>query len=190
MYLGPASDMKKYFEGLGFIIPPNANPADYCMDIVAGLVERKGHPDFVKEDLFDLWKEYCERPSTHMLVAHRRLYTSGMSNYMDLTNLEDDIQYTAWSGFKDIVRHMCRNISSCNVSRNKVIFWTQLRLLLYRCMIQRLRTFSLIPFVVPTMIAVVLGVGNVSLDYHGIPDVLYDNIFGKAYLVQVDYCVG
>jgi len=35
-YLGPVKGVRKYFEGMGFVFPPQVNVADYLMDITAG----------------------------------------------------------------------------------------------------------------------------------------------------------
>lgn len=58
VYLGPTADALTYFEGLGFIMPPKCNPADFLIDVVSGSIPRAGFPEFIKEDLFTLWEEH------------------------------------------------------------------------------------------------------------------------------------
>ena len=62
VYLGPAQEMTAYFTRIGFPLPPKTNPADYYMDVVAGLIPCESNPKFVKEDLFDLWATAPENP--------------------------------------------------------------------------------------------------------------------------------
>ncbi len=207
MYLGPASDMKKYFEGLGFIFPPNANPADYCMDIVAGLVERKGHPDFAKEDLFDLWKEHC---LPHPLNAREKPTTSASGEYVEVpvkgetdedekkpgnVHLGTDISneehaHSPRSRYKDLSDHMFRNMQSRNVFRNKISFFEQFRLLFYRAINQRMRTLSMVPFWMSILAGALLGVSNRQVVYKGIPSAYMEDSFFYSFFVQVCYCVG
>ena len=53
----PSLSFLRYFEMLGFVIPPLVNPPDFFLDVISGEVERQGHPDFVPKDLFDLWEQ-------------------------------------------------------------------------------------------------------------------------------------
>lgn len=61
VYLGPSQLASSYFELLGFRAPATANPADFFMDVISGSVPREGHPEFVREDLFKLWKQHRAR---------------------------------------------------------------------------------------------------------------------------------
>ena len=36
VYLGPSHLALPYFESLGFALPHNENPADFCLDVVSG----------------------------------------------------------------------------------------------------------------------------------------------------------
>jgi len=55
VFFGLTGDLTAYFTGIGFPLPAQTNPADYYMDVIAGLIPCVNSPDFVKEDLFDLW---------------------------------------------------------------------------------------------------------------------------------------
>lgn len=61
VYLGPTKDAVAYFEALGFEVPNRCNPADFLIDVVSGSVPRSGFPEFIKEDLFDLWIEHQKK---------------------------------------------------------------------------------------------------------------------------------
>ena len=51
LLLCPVAD----FESLGFPLPPNENPADFFLDVLAGSVGRQGVAAFHPQDLFALW---------------------------------------------------------------------------------------------------------------------------------------
>ena len=57
VYLGPSEKALTYFESIGFAAPPNINPADFMMDVIAGEIPREGYPGFKPQDLFELWEE-------------------------------------------------------------------------------------------------------------------------------------
>ncbi|KAI9346833.1 P-loop containing nucleoside triphosphate hydrolase protein [Zopfochytrium polystomum] len=56
-YLGPVALSQPYFEALGFVFEPNANPADVLMDILAGrgIFTRGGSSTPSKGDLVKIW---------------------------------------------------------------------------------------------------------------------------------------
>lgn len=39
VYLGPTLEAQRYFEELGYKIPPKMNPADFLMDVISGEIE-------------------------------------------------------------------------------------------------------------------------------------------------------
>ena len=58
VYMGPSGLCLPYFETLGFRLPANENPADFCLDIISGSVagEAGGEGDSVRpEELPALW---------------------------------------------------------------------------------------------------------------------------------------
>lgn len=57
VYTGPQECAKLYFERIGFVFPSMANPSDVFMDIMTGQHERIEDPDFLPENLFDLWQQ-------------------------------------------------------------------------------------------------------------------------------------
>ena len=46
VFLGPATAAIPYFTSLGFDLPQNENPADFCLDIISGAVPCRGRPNF------------------------------------------------------------------------------------------------------------------------------------------------
>ena len=42
VYTGPGKEVQGYFEGLGYSLPSKQNPADFYMDITAGMVPLPG----------------------------------------------------------------------------------------------------------------------------------------------------
>ncbi|KAJ3127909.1 hypothetical protein HK098_005550 [Nowakowskiella sp. JEL0407] len=60
-YLGPVSEAKPYFEGLGFEFPPNGNPADLMMDILSGKGVNHTRGTMSPTDLINEWKLFTER---------------------------------------------------------------------------------------------------------------------------------
>ena len=49
VYQGPSAAALPYFNSLGFQLPPNENPADFCLDVVSGSVPCQTSPDFRPE---------------------------------------------------------------------------------------------------------------------------------------------
>ncbi len=204
MYLGAAREMKGYFESIGFNFPGKLNPADHCMDIIAGLVEREGHPNFVKEDLFDLWKKRCTYKASlaGSETPHEELGVDGglakgdedelKPNDQDLGTVgsNEDLKYTKWDLYNDLTGHMVRNMDFRNKLRKTVSFWAQIKLLFSRCLLQRLHTISTVPLWMALLAGALLGLASRNLTYSGVPSVLTISQGAEAYLNQVGYCVG
>ncbi|KAL0037315.1 hypothetical protein WJX79_001603 [Trebouxia sp. C0005] len=57
VFQGPSTAALPYFNSLGFELPPNENPADFCLDVISGSIPCQGHPDFRPEDLYPAWIE-------------------------------------------------------------------------------------------------------------------------------------
>jgi len=49
VFQGPSTAALPYFNSLGFELPPNENPADFCLDVISGSIPCQGHPDFRPE---------------------------------------------------------------------------------------------------------------------------------------------
>lgn len=49
VFQGPSTVALPYFNSLGFELPPNENPADFCLDVVSGSIPCQGRPDFRPE---------------------------------------------------------------------------------------------------------------------------------------------
>lgn len=76
VYLGPTADAVAYFESLGFEMPAHCNPADFLIDVVSGSVPRKGHPEYVKEDLFQLWIDHQKQKKDSVFETDAELTDS------------------------------------------------------------------------------------------------------------------
>ncbi|KAK9803611.1 hypothetical protein WJX72_004863 [[Myrmecia] bisecta] len=57
VFLGPSRAALPYFQSLGFVLPPNENPADFCLDVISGCVPCRTDPDFKPEDLYAIWED-------------------------------------------------------------------------------------------------------------------------------------
>ena len=49
VFQGPSTAALPYFNSLGFQLPPNENPADFCLDVISGSIPCQGRPDFRPE---------------------------------------------------------------------------------------------------------------------------------------------
>ena len=49
VFQGPSTAALPYFNSLGFELPPNENPADFCLDVISGSIPCQGRPDFRPE---------------------------------------------------------------------------------------------------------------------------------------------
>lgn len=49
VYLGPSEAALGWFQSLGFRLPPNENPADFCLDVISGSIPCDGKADFTPE---------------------------------------------------------------------------------------------------------------------------------------------
>jgi ABC-type multidrug transport system ATPase subunit len=83
VYSGPSIQALQFFTSLGFTLPPNANPADFFLDVISGQVSRAdaagGHSSpTTAQTLFDLWEEQRDdffQNSTLQLVSKKSRQT-------------------------------------------------------------------------------------------------------------------
>uniref|UniRef100_A0A6U6G2C4 Calmodulin n=1 Tax=Zooxanthella nutricula TaxID=1333877 RepID=A0A6U6G2C4_9DINO len=68
VYLGPSSGAKRYFEGLGFSMPQDENPADWFMDVLSGEVANAKIEDFEPDQLVSLWQAQSQDKDS--IVSH------------------------------------------------------------------------------------------------------------------------
>ena len=57
VFQGTVDEATDYFKKLGFVVPPNINPADFYMDVIGG-VDHEGTDDFNPNVLFDAWTRH------------------------------------------------------------------------------------------------------------------------------------
>jgi ABC-type multidrug transport system ATPase subunit len=162
-YMGPARDMTAYFTRIGFPLPPLENPADYYMDVIAGMVtiENLNHLDFKKEDLFDLWEKAPENPA----------------------NSENQQQESKDNGKRASI--IARD------HRTTAGFFGQTYLLSKRALLQRCRVprNTLIPMLLAVLSGMLAGQLYVNQQpYNGIPSAVVNHPFNavREYGINVD----
>jgi len=64
VFLGPATAALPYFTSLGFELPENENPADFCLDIISGAVSCRGKPNFQPEVTLHRCVRVCCSPQS------------------------------------------------------------------------------------------------------------------------------
>lgn len=62
VYFGKNSNALQYFERNGFECPQHENAADFLLDVISGSVPQRDNPQFLPEDLINLWAN--SSPST------------------------------------------------------------------------------------------------------------------------------
>lgn len=65
MFQGPSRAALPYFEMLGFPLPPNENPADFCLDVISGCVASKTNASLrpeVRSNIRTSQDPGCPRP--------------------------------------------------------------------------------------------------------------------------------
>lgn len=58
IYHGPLQEAPSYFESIGFPVPISCNPADFYLDVAAGVIPHKTDPNFEWPKLFDYWESH------------------------------------------------------------------------------------------------------------------------------------
>ena len=57
VYSGPTAGALPYFTKIGFKLHQNENPADFMLDVIAGLIDLPGNDNFKPMDLVAMWEE-------------------------------------------------------------------------------------------------------------------------------------
>ena len=96
VYTGPKGDTLSYFANAGFMMPALENPADFIIDIVSGLIHRKGHDDFTTAELPALWLEHgssSNREGTYSPVTRMSPKNHTQDEFQDLLDMmTNDLQ--------------------------------------------------------------------------------------------------
>eukprot|EP00977_Amphora_coffeiformis_P000438 scaffold112_cov196-Amphora_coffeaeformis.AAC.5 len=71
VYHGPTERMTEYFESHGFPCPPKANPADFYMDVLTGIVPHATDLNFEKDQLLEAWMTAAANPDRMSLEDAR-----------------------------------------------------------------------------------------------------------------------
>lgn len=194
-YFGPTTLMSGYFEKLGFPCPPNANPADFYMDVVSGIVPHSSKADFDKDDLFEAWMCAEENPdSVSPEEARSQIDTLKTQKYTEENEKKSKNKFQKFfigisTHIRELAKHLYRDFRAGSSARPTPKPLKQILLLLKRATIQRLRTpFSTLLNIVLMIIAGTALPSMIPDDatlYVGIPLVLEDgNDAFDAYLRQ------
>merc|ERR1712054_489790 len=57
VYQGPTAKALAYFNLIGFDMPANENPADFMMDVIAGMVHNRNDSNFHPAKLVECWQQ-------------------------------------------------------------------------------------------------------------------------------------
>jgi len=153
VYLGPTKTALPYFQDIGFECPLHSNPADFFLDVISGTMDRKDHPEFKTEDLFELW-EQKKLDKRWNRDAHSRETDSGR-----LELIENDASTT--------------NQPEAQVEeRTMASFTRQLWLFFFRAIIQQTRDIAsiLIDFCLVCLAGSLLGIVFFNAHYVGPPE--------------------
>lgn len=155
VYMGPAEDMATYFETIGFPLPPQMNPADYYMDVIAGLIPCEKNSNFKKEDLFDIW-------------------ATSLENSGSITEVVTDKN----TNVNGIVSRFVTTSKNAQKRRKTPGIIGQIYLLFKRAVLQRCRVpqNTFIPLCLSASAGILIGffVQSVKVIYYGIPIVRDD----------------
>lgn len=161
-YMGPAKDMTAYFTKIGFPLPPYENPADYYMDVIAGMVpiEDVNHLDFKKEDLFDLWEKAPANPGAKPEGKHEEQGDA---------NPRSSIKKKAGAG--DYLNFLKCSNNDVQVHRQTAGQIEQTYLLFRRALLQRCRVprNTLIPMILAIATGALIAQFYRKAQYVGIP---------------------
>jgi ABC-type multidrug transport system ATPase subunit len=113
VYMGSTSQMSAYFEKLGFPCPPNANPADFYMDVVSGIVPHISNPNFGIDDLFEAWMCAEENPDSISPEAAKSCMESinAQKASEDSEKKSHSAVYRFFTGALSHIRGLCNHLS-------------------------------------------------------------------------------
>ena len=194
VYSGPTECMSNYFEKQGFPCPPKANPADYYMDVISGIVPHSTNANFDKEDLFEAWMTADENPDAispeeaHSQMDRLRAKKFEEESEKKRRNIVTHVCLITGAHMSSLFAHLVRDFKRGETSRKTPGRLKQTQLLFKRAVLQRLRTpfstvLNIILMVVAGGILPALVPEDVTL-YVGIPKSLEGNETTEAYLRQ------
>lgn len=81
IYHGPLAEAPPYFESIGFPVPQNCNPADFYLDVAAGIIPHQTDKNFTWPKLFDYWEAHrvADSRAGDVAAAFRRVSMSETS---------------------------------------------------------------------------------------------------------------
>jgi len=72
VYSGPTAGALDYFTKIGFRLHQNENPADFMLDVIAGLIDLPGREDFSPSDLIQMWEEEARTDVSARSSLHKK----------------------------------------------------------------------------------------------------------------------
>jgi len=98
VYSGPTSSALDYFQGIGFRLhSEHENPADFMLDVIAGLIDHPGKEDFDPLDLAKHWesKQPGERAGSDLTTSRLLRHKRSGSEVFPLSEEEDSLGFAA-----------------------------------------------------------------------------------------------
>ncbi|EFC36770.1 predicted protein [Naegleria gruberi] len=173
VYCGPSIKAVEYFESIGFKSLPNANPADYIMDVISGNIEREGDPDFKVEDLFTMWEDHRHLYEEDSALLSPSSATSPIIEREDA----DSVENSELSGPTSV--DCSYEVFKKENDNRKISYFTQFMMCLKRCLFQLTRDTS----------GFVLDVGLVYLAGLSIGVIFYESRYiGPPATEVIDQC--
>ena len=173
VYCGPSIKAVEYFESIGFKSLPNANPADYIMDVISGNIEREGDPDFKVEDLFTMWEDHRHLYEEDSTLLSPSSATSPIIEREDA----DSVENSELSGPTSV--DCSYEVFKKENDNRKISYFTQFMMCLKRCLFQLTRDTS----------GFVLDVGLVYLAGLSIGVIFYESRYiGPPATEVIDQC--
>jgi len=192
IYHGDRAGVVEYFEAQGFPLPSFANPADYYMDVLSGIVPHATKPGFTPDDLVEAWLCAPENPfavsaeeaESLMLEAKRE---DGGEQAKKKKGFLARLPLPDCGG---VCHHLFSDCHAGESDRTTPGTFRQFVLLFKRSYLQRIRNpwGSLLTIVLMAIAGALIGniIDKNTLLYNGIPLGLTegDDPFWQAYLKQ------
>ena len=198
IYHGERSGVVEYFENRGFPLPSFANPADYFMDVLSGIIPHATDPEFTPDDLIEAWLCAPNNPfavspgeaESRMLEKKREDSGENTQEKKNCVSAIPAILSCIGQNLHDVFLHLCSDMRAGESGRDTPGRFGQFILLFKRTYLQRVRNPWGTLLTICLMAITGQLVGNIiasdTLLYNGIPKGLTegDDPFWGAYLKQ------
>jgi len=147
VYYGPTSDLEAYFEKRKSPCPQRANPADYYMDVLSGVIPHPNREDWKREDLFEEWMTAPENPDCISAEEAAMLMEEVISADEEAEGSADKKGWfcgkccgSVMNELKMLFNHLVKGALHDKTGRMTPGDWGQFKLLFKRTFIQRVRS--------------------------------------------------